>query len=325
MENIIIYETKDGKTVIDIKLEQDTIWLTQAQIGQIFDVQKAAVSKHLKNIFATGELQEDSVVSILETTARDDRKYKTFHYNLDAILSVGYRVNSKNATQFRIWATQTLKAYLTKGYVMNEKRLAERDVELKAIKEAIALIDRGMKNQVTDLIHAKQLAEVLLDFSKGLSLLDDYDNEKLDKKGKTPKPAKKIELQEFLEVINKMKPVFASDVFAVPKDQSFESSVKQIYQSLGNTDCYPTLEEKAAMLLYLITKNHSFLDGNKRIAASCFLYFLNENNLLYGKKGKKIIDDDTLFALTLLIAESQSNEMETIKRIVMSILNRNKK
>ena len=323
---IIIYTSEDGSISLDTKLENDTIWLTQKQMAELFDVKTPAISKHLKNIFNTGELREDVVISILETTTKHGaiegktQKSSTKFYNLDAIISVGYRVNSSRATQFRIWATNTLREYLTKGYVINEKMLKTQQNKIQTLQSTVNLLKRSLQNQISTVNEAQDIANIMNNFAQGLDLLDDFDHKTLDTKGITRKEAVIISKEEYLSVINKMKSEFASDVFANPKDDSFDSSINQIYQTFGGQDCYPTLEEKAAMLLYLITKNHSFSDGNKRIAASCFLYFLNRNNLLY-KNNLPIIDNGTLFALTLLIAESKPEEMEIMKQIVVSVLN----
>lgn len=317
---IIIYQTEDGKTHLDVKMQDETIWLTQIQIAQLFDVKRPAISKHLKNIFESGELEENSVVSILETTANDGKNYQTSYYNLDAIISVGYRVNSSKATKFRIWATTTLRNYLTMGYAINEEKLKLEKEKVKTLQDTISLLSRSLTNQIENMEDAKQVAELLGNFAKGLDLLDKFDHKTLDSKGQTKREAVKVTKEEFLEVVDKMKSEFASDVFANQKDGSFSSSVNQIYQTFDGIELYPTLEEKAAMLLYLITKNHSFSDGNKRIAASCFLYFMDKNGILY-KNGVPVIDNATLFAITLLIAESNPSEMETIKNVVVSVLN----
>ena len=324
---IIIYTSDDGSISLDTKLENDTIWLTQKQMAELFGVKTPAISKHLKNIFAEGELNEKVVISILETTAKHGaikdktQKSTTQFYNLDAVISVGYRVNSSRATQFRIWATNTLKEYLTKGYAINEKMLKAQQNKIQTLQSTVSLLTRSIQNQISTVDEAQDVANILDNFAKGLDLLDNFDHKTLDTKGVTQKEAVVISESEFLKVIDKMKSEFASDVFANPKDKSFASSVNQIYQTFGGNDCYPSLEEKAAMLLYLITKNHSFSDGNKRIAASCFLYFLNKNNMLY-KNNLPIIDNGTLFALTLLIAESKPSEMEIMKQIVVSVLNK---
>ena len=321
---IVIYTSDDGKVSLDTKLENDTIWLTQKDMAELFGVKTPAINKHLMNIYKEGELNQDATVSILEIVqkegSRSVKRQKTF-YNLDAIISVGYRVNSSRATQFRIWATNVLKEYLIKGYTINEKALKDKQEKIQTLQTTVSLLSRSLINQIESLDDAQQIAKILDNFAKGLDLLDNFDHKTLDANGVTQKEAVKIPIKEFLSVINEMKSEFASDVFANPKDDSFESSVNQIYQTFGGNDCYPTLEEKAAMLLYLITKNHSFSDGNKRIAASCFLYFLEKNGILY-KNNLPIIDNGTLFALTVLITESNPKEMETMKQIVVSVLNR---
>lgn len=321
---IIIYTSEDGTISLDTKLENDTIWLTQKQMAELFNVKTPAINKHLNNIYNEGELDKISTVSILEIVQKEgnrDISRKIAFYNLDAVISVGYRVNSSRATQFRIWATNTLREYLTKGYAINEKMLKAQRNKIQTLQSTVSLLTRSIQNQISTVDEAQDVANILDNFAKGLDLLDDFDHKTLDTKGKSQKESVVISESEFLKVIDKMKSEFASDVFANPKDGSFASSVNQIYQTFGENDCYPTLEEKAAMLLYLITKNHSFSDGNKRIAASCFLYFLNKNNMLY-KNNLPIIDNGTLFALTLLIAESKPSEMEIMKQIVVSVLNK---
>lgn len=321
---IIIYTSEDGSISLDTKLENDTIWLTQKQMAELFGVKTPAINKHLNNIYNEGELDKNATVSILEIVQKEGNRdilRKITFYNLDAVISVGYRVNSSRATQFRIWATNTLREYLTKGYVINEKMLKAQQNKIQTLQSTVSLLTRSIQNQISTVDEAQDVANILDNFAKGLDLLDDFDHKTLDTKGKSQKESVVISESEFLKVIDKMKSEFASDVFANPKDGSFASSVNQIYQTFGGNDCYPTLEEKAAMLLYLITKNHSFSDGNKRIAASCFLYFLNKNNMLY-KNDLPIIDNGTLFALTLLIAESKPSEMEIMKQIVVSVLNK---
>ena len=321
---IIIYTSEDGTISLDTKLENDTIWLTQKQMAELFGVKTPAINKHLNNIYNEGELDKNSTVSILEIVQKEGNRdilRKIAFYNLDAVISVGYRVNSSRATQFRIWATNTLREYLTKGYAINEKMLKAQQNKIQTLQSTVSLLTRSIQNQISTVDEAQDVANILDNFAKGLDLLDDFDHKTLDTKGKSQKESVVISESEFLKVIDKMKSEFASDVFANPKDGSFASSVNQIYQTFGGNDCYPSLEEKAAMLLYLITKNHSFSDGNKRIAASCFLYFLNKNNMLY-KNNLPIIDNGTLFALTLLIAESKPSEMEIMKQIVVSVLNK---
>lgn len=321
---IIIYTSEDGSISLDTKLENDTIWLTQDMIVTLFNSSKANISEHISHIFQEEELDRESTVRNFRTVRKEGSRNVSRnleYYNLDMIIAVGYRVNSKIATKFRKWATNTLREYLTKGYVINEKMLKAQQCKIQTLQSTVSLLTRSIQNQISTVDEAQDVANILDNFAKGLDLLDDFDHKTLDTKGVTQKEAVVISESEFLKVIDKMKSEFASDVFANPKDGSFASSVNQIYQTFGGNDCYPTLEEKAAMLLYLITKNHSFSDGNKRIAASCFLYFLNKNNMLY-KNNLPIIDNGTLFALTLLIAESKPSEMEIMKQIVVSVLNK---
>lgn len=323
-QNIVIYQAPNGKTQIDVQLQNDTIWLTQRAMADLFECSSDNISLHLRNIYNDAELEKDSTTedfSVVQTEgAREVRRTQTF-YNLDAIIAVGYRVNSKKATQFRIWATGVLKQYLVDGYAVNEKRLKEKQAQINKLQNAINLLSRSIKNYAHNVSEAEQLAQIMSDFALGLNLLDDYDNKTLDTKGKTKQKAVVIGREEFLSVIDKMKPEFGSDVFANPKDNSFDSSINQIYQTFDGEDCYPSLEEKAAMLLYFLVKNHSFTDGNKRIGAACFLYFLNKNGILY-KDGLQIIDNTTLFALTILIAESKPEEKDTMKQVIISILNK---
>ena len=318
---IVIYTSEDGSVSLDTKLENETIWLTQKQMAELFDKNVRTVNEHINNIFKEGELDKDSVIRNSRTTANDGKQYDTNFYNLDVIISVGYRVKSIRGTKFRIWANKIIKEFITKGYVINEKALKAKQEQIQALQSTISLLTRSIENQISTVDEAQNVAKILDNFAKGLNLLDNFDHKTLDTKGSTEKEAVIIEEREYLEIIDKMKSEFASDVFANPKDGSFASSINQIYQTFGGKDCYPTLEEKAATLLYLITKNHSFSDGNKRIAASCFLYFLDKNNMLY-KNSFPIIDSSALFALTLLIAESKPEEMDIMKQIVISVLNK---
>lgn len=319
--NIVIYQTENGKTKLDVHLQEQTIWLSLDKISSLFQKNKSTISRHIKNIFLSEELDRESVVANFATTAKDGKIYQVDYYNLDMIISVGYRVNSKIATQFRKWATGILKQYLVDGYAVNEKRLQEQKSKISQLQNAIKLLNRSIEHQADNLDDAKKLSALMADFASGLDLLDDYDNKTLDTKGKTIKPAVIIKKEEFLNVIDKMKPEFGSDVFANPKDDSFDSSINQIYQTFGGQECYPSLEEKAAMLLYFLVKNHSFTDGNKRIGAACFLYFLDKNGILY-QNNIQLIDNTTLFTLTILIAESKPEEKETMKQVILSVLNK---
>lgn len=322
---IVIYTSADGKISLDTKLENETIWLTQDMMAKLFETTPQNITMHIKNIYDDEELEQSSTCKDFLQVRNEGKRTvsrRLTHYNLDMILSVGYRIKSKTAVQFRKWATNILKEYLIKGYAINQKAIKEQQEKLTSLQQIIELLNRSIENQIETVEQAQNVSKILHQYVTGLNLLDDFDHKRLDTQGITKRKAIQISVNEFLDVIDKMKGDFASDVFAQPKDESFNSSVNQIYQTFGGHELYPTLEEKAAMLLYLIVKNHSFLDGNKRIGASCFLYFMDKNSLLYDDLGDTIIDDATLFALTLLIAESKPEEMDTIKKVTVSILNR---
>ena len=319
---IEIYQAQDGSTQIDVQLEEETVWLTQAQMAVLFNKGRTTITEHISNVFKEGELIEEMVCrDFRHTTQHGAIKGKTQsknvkYYNLDVIISVGYRVKSKQGTQFRIWANKILKDYLVKGYALNEKRLAQKEQEVKLLKDGIHILSRAIEEKIED-------NQWLTVFTKGLSLLDDYDHEQLDTKGLTTKEVNYPSLADYQELINEMLTEFDSDVFGKEKDKSFQSSIAQIGKGFGEADFYPTLEEKAAMLLYLVVKNHSFVDGNKRIAAACFLKFLQQNDMLFNSHQQPIISNDTLASLTLFIAASKPEEMQTVTRLVISVLNRN--
>ncbi|MEH6705423.1 MAG: RhuM family protein [Galbibacter orientalis] len=321
---IEIYQAQDGSTQISVQFEQDTVWLTQAQMAVLFETTPQNITMHLKGVFKEQELNETATCKDFLQVRKEGKrtvKRKQLHYNLDAIISVGYRVKSARATQFRIWANQVLKDYLVKGYAINEKRLAQKEQEIRMLKDGIHILTRV----ATIAIEEKDSDNVILEtFAKGLSLLDDYDHEQLDTKGLTKKEANYPSLKDYQAIISQMLTEFDSDVFGKEKDKSFESSVAQIEKGFGEEDFYPTLEEKAATLLYLVVKNHAFVDGNKRIAAACFLKFLEQNKMLFNSKKQPIISNDTLASITLFIASSKPEEMETVKRLVISVLNRNR-
>ncbi len=327
-EEIVLYQAPDGKVELSIRLERESLWLSRKQISILFDKDSDTIGLHLHNIYKEGELDESATTedsSVVQKEGTRQVRRKVLLYNLDAVLSVGYRVNSKRGTQFRIWANSVLKQYLVKGYALNEKRLSEREKELQTLKAGIELLERTVAHQAKQLDQAKTFVNIIADFSKGLKILDDYDNERLDSQGITKIQAEIISYEECRGIIGEIQDEFNSPLFGKEKDDSFKSSIGQIYQSFGGNDLYPSIEEKAAMLLYLIVKNHSFIDGNKRIAAALFLYFLNKNGMLYRKDGSTVIDGNTLASITLMIAESNSSEMETIKKIIVSILNRSER
>jgi prophage maintenance system killer protein len=321
-KQIEIYKLPDKEIQLEVRFEEDSVWLTQQQMASLFEQTKQNISLHINNCFKEAELDTDSVVKESLTTAADGKKYLTKFYNLDVIISVGYRVKSKRGTQFRQWATKRLKEYLVEGYAINQKRLEEHNLELKHLKEGISIRHRAIEHQAQTLADAGNLAALLEQFSAGLLLLDDYDHETLDSKGKTNRKTAPISKDHYLNLIDAMRNEFSSDIFGKPKDLSFDSSINQIYQSFGGKELYPSLEEKAATLLYLIVKNHSFIDGNKRIAAACFLYFLKQNGLLYNPSGDACISNNALASITLFIAVSKPDEMETVKKVIISILNR---
>lgn len=319
MSEIIIYQTGENQIEVSVQFEKETVWLSLNQISLLFDRDKSVISRHLNKIFTSGELEKKSVVAKNATTAADGKTYQVEFFNLDVILSVGYRVNSKQGTQFRQWANRILKDYLVQGYAINEKRLQQKQQEVEILKTGLRIVSRAIENAANE-----QEQEVFRQFAKGLALLDDYDHETLDSKGSTQKETIYPSFDDYMHLIKQMYSDFESSVFAKPKDDGFHSSINQIKQSFGATDLYPSIEEKAANLLYFITKNHSFVDGNKRIAAACFLYFLQQNNALHNSKGEAIINNETLATLTLYIANSRTEESEVVKRLIISVLNRNK-
>lgn len=314
---IEVFQTENGAE-IQVKLEKESVWLDAHLLANLFNVNRPAVVKHIKNIYNSGELSESSTCSILEQVAADGKNRKMNLYNLDVIISVGYRVNSKQATQFRQWATQRLKDYLVQGYAINEKRLQEKQQEVEYLKTGIRILSRAIEHQAT-----VEDSKILKVFAKGLDLLDDFDHQQLDKGGNTDSVIEYPSRDEYLDLIQKMRSDFNSDIFALPKDESFDSSINQIKQSFNGKELYPSVEKKAAVLLYLIVKNHSFVDGNKRIGAACFLLFLERNNLLFIDL-RPIISNEALVALTLFVATSQTSEMDVIVNLIVSILNRSR-
>ena len=323
MENdkIIIYQTEDGQTQIDVRLENDTVWLTQKQIAELFGTKRPAITKHLKNIYASEELEEDSTCSILEHMGNEGKQiYSTKYYNLDVILSIGYRVNSKNATRFRQWANKVLKQYLVKGYAINERIRKEQIGELRQL---VGMLGRTIQNQpLLSNDETNALFEVVTNYTYALDTLDNYDYERLTIDKTTKEEPFHATYENAMEAINGLREKFGgSALFGNEKDDSFKSSIGQIYQTFGGEELYPSVEEKAAMLLYLVTKNHSFSDGNKRIAATLFLWFLNNNHILYREDGTKRLADNTLVALTLMIAESKTEEKDVMVKVVVNLIN----
>ena len=318
---IVIYQTEDGQTQIDVRMENETVWLTQKQIAELFGIKRPAITKHLKNIYLSEELDEASTCSILEHMGNEGKQtYNTRYYNLDAILSVGYRVNSKNATRFRQWANRILKQYLVKGYAINERIRKEQIGELRQL---VQVVGRTITNQeLPNTTESQDLLNVVVDYTYALDTLDNYDYERLTIDKTTKQEAFHATYENAMEAINGLRDKFGgSSLFGNEKDDSFKSSIGQIYQTFGGEELYPSVEEKAAMLLYLVTKNHSFSDGNKRIAATLFLWFLNNNGILYRPDGSKRLADNTLVALTLMIAESKTEEKDVMVKVVVNLIN----
>lgn len=321
MSEFLIYQSGENQIEVMVQFENDTVWLNRQQLAVLFDRDIKTVGKHLNNIFKEGELDKTSTVAKFATVQKEGGRLiqrEIEFYNLDVIISVGYRVNSKQGIIFRKWATARLKEYLINGYSINQYRLQQKQQEVEFLRTGIRIVSRTIKDNFQD-----EQKRVFLQFANGLLLLDDYDHESLDRIGNTFRETVYPTYEEYTELINDMNKSIDSKVFAQPKDDSFYSSINQIKQSIENIDLYPSIEEKAANLLYFITKNHSFVDGNKRIAAACFLYFLQQNNSLYNENGIPIITNETLAMLTLYIANSKSDEKEVVNRLTISVLNRN--
>ena len=320
---IIIYTTPDGKETFEVNLKKDTIWLDAHQLAGLFKRDRSVIVKHINNIYKTNELDKKSTCAKNAQVARDGKIRQMLMYNLDLIISVGYRVNSKRGTQFRIWATNILKQHLVNGYTINEKRIREDRDKLKELQKTLKITERLLQRKALDSKEATGLLKVILDYQKALHLLDEYDYQKLEIKKVTTKEKFKINLQKVRQELDQMKNQYHTGLFGLEKDQSFSGSIGAIYQSFDGKDLYPSIEEKAAHLLYFVVKNHSFIDGNKRIAASLFLWFLNENAILYNDNGSKRLADNALVALTLLIAESKAEEKETIIKVIVNLINKN--
>ena len=330
MENkseIIIYKAEDGSTAIDVQLRDETVWLTQAQIVELFKSSKANISEHIKHIFESGELKASSTIRKFRTVRQEGNRHVNRHleyYNLDVVISVGYRVNSIRGTQFRIWANKVLKEFLVKGYALNEKRLKEHSHrQLLELQRTVKFIQSVAVLKTLTTEEASGLLNVITDYTLALDVLDQFDHEQLKIKGTERKHKFRIDYPLAKNAVDTLREKFkSSDIFGMEKDDSFKSSLNTIYQTFDKKDLYPSVEEKAAHLLYFVIKNHSFVDGNKRIAAFLFVWFIERNGLLYRKDGTKRIADNALVALTLLIAASKSEEMEVMVKVVVNLINK---
>lgn len=318
-DKIVIYQTADGQTSIDVKLENDTVWLSANQMAILFDRDEKTIRKHINNVFSEGELEKENNTHFLRV---DGVKQPVAFYSLDVIISVGYRVKSQRGTQFRIWANKVLKEYLIKGYAVNKALTEQHYTELKQL---VTVLGRTVKAQeVLTSDDALNLVEVVADYAYALDTLDKYDYQQLAVEQTTNEAKFRATYEGAMQAIEELKEKFGgSQWFANEKDDSFKSSIGQIYQTFGGQDLYPSVEEKAAMLLYLVTKNHSFSDGNKRIAATLFLWFMAGNGILYNPDGTKRIADNTLVALTLMIAESRTEEKDVMVKVVVNLINKN--
>ena len=318
---IVIYKAKDGRTQLEVNLQRETVWLTQAQMVDLFQRDQSVVSRHIRNVFAEGELDAESNMQKMHIAGADK---PVVIYNLDVIISVGYRVKSKRGTQFRIWATQVLRDHILKGYTVNERRLREQVTRLKELQATVDLLGRVIQERRLTGDEAEGLLKVVTDYSLALSLLDQYDHQQLAIRDTTTPTPFALTYDVAKAAITKMgtQTGIGGGLFGREKDQSFKSSIGAIYQTFGGRDLYPSIEEKAAHLLYFVVKNHSFVDGNKRIAAFLFVWFLDANRILYRQDGTKRLADNALVALTLLIAESQPREKDILIKVLVNMINR---
>lgn len=325
-DQIVIYQTEDGQTQIDVRLENETVWLTQAQMAELFQKDRTVITRHINNVFKEGELNKEEVCAKFAHTTRHgaiegkQQVQEIVLYNLDVIISVGYRVKSKRGTAFRIWARKIIKDYLVKGYAVNERIRKEQIGELRQL---VGMLGRTIQSRpLLSTDESNALFEVVTDYTYALDTLDNYDYQRLTIDKTTKEEPFHATYENAMDEIHRLRDKFGGSVlFGNEKDDSFKSSIGQIYQTFGGEELYPSVEEKAAMLLYLVTKNHSFSDGNKRIAATLFLWFLNNNRILYRKDGSKRLADNTLVALTLMIAESRTEEKDVMVKVVVNLIN----
>lgn len=329
MENseIKIYKTQEGATTIEVKLEEETVWLNQNQLEELFETNRTSINRHISNIYKSQELIEEATCAkIAQVQEEGGREVKRSikYYNLDLIIAVGYRVNSKRGTEFRKWANEILKNYLIRGYVVNQKKLEKQVEQLSELQETVRILSKTVYHKELTTDESKGLLNIIANYSYALDILDQYDYQTLKVSETSGKETYQLTYEEAIQQIELTKITFGnSDLFGHEKDDSFKSSVSTIYQSFGGIDLYPSIEEKAANLLYFVVKNHSFSDGNKRIAAFLFLYFLEKNGVLFDEDGNKRIADNALVALTLMIAVSKPDEKETMVKVVINLINKN--
>lgn len=320
---IIIYQTSDGQTELDVRLEGDTVWLSQSQLAQLLQVRPQNITMHIRNVYKEGELERSATCKNFLQIQNEGGRLITRNikfYNLDVIISVGYRVKSLRGTQFRIWANRVLKEYLIKGYAINRNAKQE---QLDELKRTISVMSNVLAAKSVTKDEAVGLLKVISDYAYGLDTLDRYDYQQLEIADTTPEEKFRATYDNAMQALQMLKEQFgASELFAREKDSSFRSTMGAIYQTFGGRDLYPSVEEKAANLLYLTVKNHSFSDGNKRIAAFLFLWFMEKNGILYREDGSRLIDNNTLVALTLMIAESRTEEKDVMTKVVVNLINK---
>ena len=321
---IIIYRTADGETRLEVRMESDSVWLTQAQMAELFQTTPQNITMHTNHVFREGELEKEATckrsLQVRQEGTRTIRRIQNI-YNLDVIISVGYRVKSPRGTQFRIWANKVLKEYLIKGYAVNNQAKAE---QLEELKKTVRLLSHVLAAKEVTKSEAVGLLRVITDYTYGLDTLDRYDYQQLEVSATTAEEPFRATYENAMEALQMLRDKFSgSELFAHEKDESFKSTMGAIYQTFGGRDLYPSVEEKAANLLYLTVKNHSFSDGNKRIAAFLFLWFLENNRILYRPDGSRLLDNNTLVALTLMIAESRTEEKDVMTKVVVNLINKN--
>ena len=324
--NIAIFTTKDGNTEIQVRFENETVWINQYQLEELFQTDRTSISKHISKIYKTKELDKSSTCAknaqVQKEGKRTIKRYVN-SYNLDLIIAVGYRVNSKRGTEFRIWANKILKEYLIKGFALNEKRLLQQNEKLRELHESVKILGNVLHCKAVNSNESLGLLNIISNYAYALDILDQYDYQRLEINNTSEKETYRLTYEEAMTQIRIVKKAQGnSELFGHEKDNSFRSSVSTIYQTFGGQDLYPSVEEKAANLLYFITKNHSFSDGNKRIAAFLFLYFLERNRILFDNYGNKRIADNTLVALTLMIAVSRPDEKDTMIKVVVNLINK---
>lgn len=315
---VVLFQTDDGKTRLEVQLDHETVWLTQDQMARLFNRERSVITKHLGNLFREGELDKQCNVQNMHIPFSDK---PVAHYNLDVIISVGYRVKSTQGTKFRQWATRVLRDHLVKGYTVHEQRLREEAAKLRDLQRTVDLLARTLTTQELVNDTGREVLWVISDYAYALATLDRYDHGTLSLGETTRQELRVIGYDEAISIVHSMKGEF-DGLFGIEKDQGFKSALGTIYQTFDGKELYPSVEEKAANLLYFIVKNHAFSDGNKRIAAALFIYFLAGNAILYRPDGSKRLADNALVALTLLIAESRPEEKETIVKVIVNLINR---